>query len=48
MKHNEKKLSKKSNGVSNLIRYYINEYIKESKKLEDYSNLDMGSFYQEK
>jgi len=33
MKHNEKKLSKKTNGVSNLIRFYINEYIKESKKL---------------
>lgn len=46
MKHNEKQLSKKTNGVSNLIKDYIKNYISDPKKLQEYCNLDMGSFYQ--
>ncbi len=46
MRHNEKELGKKSNGVSNLIRDYIKNYIRVPSKLEEYSNLDMGAFYQ--
>jgi hypothetical protein len=33
MKHNEKELAKKANGVSNLIRDYIKNYIRDSSKL---------------
>jgi hypothetical protein len=46
MKHNESEFAKKVNGVSNLIRDYINNYIRDNARLEEYSNLDMGAFYQ--
>jgi len=46
MRHNEKELSKKTNGVSNLIRDYIKNYINDPTQLQEYCNLDMGSFYQ--